>query len=66
MASSAATDSFPTWFSTLVSAYLIGAIPWGLFEMSMWLQPGVPYGFGDVVFFTLLWPLRLLMWVTLG
>ena len=59
-------DTAPAWLVTAIAAYLIGAVPWGLFELVTWAQPGVPYSFGDVVIFTLIWPLRFLMWFFLS
>jgi hypothetical protein len=57
------TQSTPQAKATAaVAAYLIGAVPWGLFELVTWAQPGVPYSVSDVVIFTLIWPLRFLMW----
>ncbi len=50
----------------LLTGYVLGAIPWGLFELVIWMQPGTPYKLSDVLFFTLIWPLRFLMWAVMG
>ena len=45
----------------VLGSYLFGAIPRGLFELVVWMQPGTPYQLSDVLFFTFIWPLRFLI-----
>jgi hypothetical protein len=59
------SENVPIWFTTLLATYVIGAVPWFFVELVMWAQPGTPYSFSDVVFFTFIWPLRFLMWLLL-
>ncbi|MEY3174304.1 MAG: hypothetical protein RLZZ436_2218 [Planctomycetota bacterium] len=59
-------ESVPVWFTLIFAAYVIGAVPWFFVELIMWTQPGTPYSFSDVVFFTFIWPLRFLMWLLLS
>lgn len=66
MTSNGKDEPISVIINLILGAYILGAIPWGLFELVVWLQPGTPYKLTDVLFFTFIWPLRFLIWTLMG